>query len=581
MAGLLRDIGLLLELKGENPFKIRAYNTGADVVRNFSGNIVQLAKENQLDGIKGLGEALRDKLHEFASTGQLEYFEKLRAEFKPGILDLFSVQGLGAKKIKALHDQLGVGNLADLKRVCENGEAAKLPGFGAKTAEKILQGISFQESHAHEFRQEQVAPFVASILEMLKQHPEVSRAEVAGSYRRGKEIVHDLDFLVATKYPAPVMEDFVKMPGVKQVLGHGDTKSSVLLESGVQCDLRAVTNEQFACALVYFTGSKEHNIVLRSRALERGWSLNEYDFKPTAKSQKEPPLCMEEKEVYQALGLKFIDPELRENNGEIEAAEQNKLPRLVELSNLRGVFHNHTTATDGKATLREMADAAHELGWQYLGIADHSKSSPQAAGLNAERLLAQVAEIRELNKEYAGSNFRVFAGNEVDVLKDGALDFDEDVLSQLDFTVASVHSIFNLPEDEMTKRIIRAIESPYITMLGHLTGRLLLKRASYAVNIPAVIDAAAATGTIIEINANPRRLDMDWRWWKLAKEKGVKTSINPDAHSTRGLQDVFYGVRTARKGWLTKDDVINCLPLGKVEEALRAKRKKYGIKAPV
>jgi len=265
MAGLLRDIGLLLELKGENPFKIRAYNTGADVVRNFSGNIVQLAKENQLDGIKGLGEALRDKLHEFASTGQLEYFEKLRAEFKPGILDLFSVQGLGAKKIKALHDQLGVGNLADLKRVCENGEAAKLPGFGAKTAEKILQGISFQESHAHEFRQEQVAPFVASILEMLKQHPEVSRAEVAGSYRRGKEIVHDLDFLVATKYPAPVMEDFVKMPGVKQVLGHGDTKSSVLLESGVQCDLRAVTNEQFACALVYFTGSKEHNIVLRSR----------------------------------------------------------------------------------------------------------------------------------------------------------------------------------------------------------------------------------------------------------------------------------------------------------------------------
>ncbi len=579
MAGVLRDIALLLEIKGENPFKIRAYNTGADTVRNFSGNIVALAQANELGGIKGLGEALRDKLHELASTGKLEFFEKLRAEFPAGILELFTVQGLGAKKIKLLHEKLGVGSLADLKRVCENGEAAKLAGFGAKTVEKLLQGISFQASHAQEFRQEQVSPHVTSILEMLKQHPEVSRAEVAGSYRRGKEIVHDLDFLVATKFPAPVMEDFVKMPGVQQLLGHGDTKSSVLLEGGVQCDLRAVTNEQFACALVYFTGSKEHNIVLRSRALERGWSLNEYAFTPTPKSgHKESPLCMEEADVYRVLDLKFIEPELRENNGEIEAAEHGTLPRLVELGNLRGVFHNHTTATDGKATLREMADAAHDLGWQYLGIADHSKSSPQAAGLDAERLLRQVAEIRELNKEYAGQNFRVFAGNEVDVLKDGALDFDEDVLSKLDFTVASVHSVFNLPEDEMTKRIIRAIENPYITMLGHLTGRLLLQRASYAVNIPAVIDAAAANGTIIEINASPRRLDMDWRWWKLAKEKGVKTSINPDAHSTRGLQDVFYGVRTARKGWLTKDDVINCLPLGKVEEALKAKRVLHKVK---
>jgi DNA polymerase (family 10) len=574
MADVLRNIARLLELKGENPFKIRAYNTGADIVENFGGDIVGLAKEKKLAGIQGLGDALQQKLNELATTEKLEFYEKLKAEFGEGIIELFEVQGLGGKKIKALHEQLGVRSLSDLKRVCEDGSAAKLAGFGAKTAEKLLQGISFRQSHAEEFRQEQVAPIAMRVLELLRQHPDVSRAESAGSYRRGKETVHDLDFLVATKQPGAVLAEFVKMPGVTQVLGHGDTKASVLLDSGVQCDLRAVKNEEFACALVYFTGSKEHNIILRSRALDRGWSLNEYSFTPSGKgaSAKPPPRCMEEAEVYKALDLDFIDPELRENTGEVVEAENGRIPKLVELSNLRGCFHNHTTASDGNASLREMAEAAHELGWQYLGIADHSKSSFQANGLNEERLRKQIEEIRALNKAFADSRFRIFAGSEVDILKDGSLDFADDLLAELDYVVASVHNVFTLPEAEMTKRIIRAIENPHVTMLGHLTGRLLLQRPGYAVNVPAVIEAAAATGTIIELNANPWRLDMDWRWWKLAKEKGVKTSINPDAHSTRGLQDVFYGVRSARKGWLTREDVVNCLPLDKVESALKAKR---------
>ena len=572
MAGVLRDIARLLELKGENVFKVRAYNTGAEIVETFSGDIVSLAKENQLDGIKGLGEALRDKLHEMATTGKLEFYDKLRAEFPAGIMELFEVQGLGPKKILALHKELGVGSLADLKRVCEDGSAAKLSGFGEKTTKKLLESISFRESHAHEFRMEQVAPVVAQVLALLREHPDVSRAEVAGSYRRGKETVHDLDFLVATKNPKPVMDEFVQMPGVKQVLGHGETKSSIVLESGVQCDLRAVKNSEFACALVYFTGSKEHNIVLRSRALERGWSLNEYAFTPTEKSaHKKSPDCNDESDVYRVLGLDRIEPEMRENTGEVEAAESGTLPKLIEISNLRGCFHNHTTASDGSASLREMADAAHELGWQYLGIADHSKSSFVANGLDEKRLRAQIKEIAKLNEEFADEGFRIFAGSEVDILKDGTLDFDDDLLAELDYVVASVHNIFTLSEAEQTKRIVRAIENPHVTMLGHVTGRLLLERPAYAVNIPAIIDAAAETGTIIELNASPWRLDLDWRWWKHAKEKGVKCSINPDAHSTRGLQDVFFGTRIARKGWLTKKDVINTLPLGKVEDVLSEK----------
>jgi len=570
-ADILNRIALLLELKGENPFKIRAYKSGAEVVESYAGDIMQLAADNKLAGIKGIGDALRDKLHEMAVTGRLEFFEKLKAEFPEGLFELFEVQGLGPKKIAALYSQLQVGCIADLKLVCESGEAAKINGFGDKTVVKILESIAFRAEHASEFRVDQVYGLALSVLDSLRAHPAVSRAEVCGSFRRGKETVHDLDFLVSTRQPEQVIADFVTLPEFDKVIVQGGTKASVYTKSGVQCDLRAVSGAEFPFALNYFTGSKEHNVVMRQRALDQGLSLNEYGFKSTQEGAAVPVELTEihdEREIYRALGLDYIEPELRENSGEFEAALHGRLPQLIQLENLRGVFHNHTTASDGKATLREMAEAARELGLQYLGIADHSKSSFQANGLNEQRLRVQMREIRELNVEFEG-HFRIFSGTEVDILKDGSLDFDDELLAELDYCVASVHSVFNLPEAEMTQRIIRAIENPHVTMLGHVTGRLLLQRPAYAVNIPAIIDAAAATGTIIELNANAWRLDMDWRWWRLAKEKGVKCSINPDAHSTQGLEAVIFGMRAARKGWLTRGDVINCLPLGEIELALK------------
>ncbi|HCN75734.1 MAG TPA: DNA polymerase/3'-5' exonuclease PolX [Verrucomicrobiales bacterium] len=571
-AEIFERIALLMELKGENPFKIRAYKTGAEIVESHPGDIMQLAAENRLGGIKGLGEALQEKLHEMAATGRLDFYERLKAEFPEKLFELFGISGLGPKKIAALHRDLGVGSLEDLRRVCENGQAAKLSGFGAKTVEKLLESIAFHEQHASEFRVDQVYALARTLVEELRALPEVSRAEVCGSFRRGKETVHDLDFLAASKKPEEVIAAFVKLPQVAKVIAQGGTKASIHTEEGVQCDLRVVSGAEYPFALVYFTGSKEHNVVLRQRALDRGWSLNEYAFSH-AEGRAGAPLPEEihdEADIHRALGMDFIEPELRENSGEFEAAEKGRLPVLVKLENLRGVFHNHTTASDGKATLREMAEAARELGLQYLGIADHSKSSFQANGLDERRLRAQMRDIRELNEEFEGG-FRIFTGTEVDILKDGSLDFSDEVLAELDYCVASVHNVFNLPEAEMTKRIIRAIKNPHVTMLGHLTGRLLLQRPSYAVNVAAVIEAAAETGTIIELNASPWRLDMDWRWWRLAKEKGVKCSINPDAHSTRGLQDVIFGIRAARKGWLTRGDIINCLPLAEVEKALRWK----------
>ncbi len=566
---VLENIALLLELKGENPFKTRAYRAGAEIVQSFPGDIVGKAAENDLEGIKGLGAALTQKLHELAATGQLAFYENLRGEFPETIFELFEVQGLGAKKIKILHDTLGVGSLSDLQRVCESGEAAALPGFGQKSVAKILEALAYREQHAGYFRLCDVTAQAEEILAVLREHSAASQVSAAGSFRRGKEVVHDLDFLVATKDPQAIMDFFVSRPWVESVIAHGATKSSVRVANGLQCDLRAVSNDAYPFAQNYFTGSKEHNVALRSRALKRGYTLNEYRLAPVGDAAAPPPIP-DERALYRALGLDYIEPALRENSGEIEAAEEGRLPELIRLENLRGTFHNHTVASDGSNTLAEMAAAAREHGLQYLGIADHSKSSFQANGLDAERLLAQVAEIRALNDTFAAedSDFRLLAGTECDILKDGSLDFPDDVLAQLDYVVASVHNVFNLPEDEMTARIIRAIENPHVTMLGHLTGRLLLKREPYALDIPKIIDAAAATKTLIELNANPWRLDMDWRWWKLAKEKGVRCAINPDAHSTDDLQFLHYGILIARKGWLTRKDVINTLSLDALRKAL-------------
>jgi DNA polymerase (family 10) len=571
IADTLEAIGLLLELKGENAFKTRAYANAARAVDTYPGSIERMAQENRLTEIPGIGAAIAGKISELALTGRLEFHEKLRAEFPPTLFDLFDLPGIGAKKIKALYERLGVTGIPELEAACKSGQVAALPGFGDKTALKILAGIEARGRYANSHRLGSVAPLAENLLEHLRSHPEVSQACIAGSYRRRKETLHDLDFIVATPRPAEVTTWFIGHESVEEIIAQGPTKTSVRLKTGVQADLRVVTNEQYPFALAYFTGSKEHNVKIRGMALARGWTLNEYRMAPV-EGKKSPPTIPdihEEADLHEALGLQYIEPELREDRGEIEAAAARALPPLVTLGNLRGTFHNHTTASDGRNTLEEMAAAAREVGLEYLGIADHSKSSFQAHGLDARRLLGQREEIRRLNDGFEA--FQLFSGTECDILRDGTLDFPDEVLSQLDYVVASVHNIFNLPEAEMTARIIRAISNPHVTMLGHLTGRLLLSREGYPVDVPAVIDAAAATGTWIELNANPSRLEMEWRWWPLAKEKGVRCVINPDAHSTAGLQQLWFGVAAARKGWLTREDVVNCLPLGKIESALAAK----------
>ena len=571
IADLFESIAQMLELKGEVVFKVRAYTNAARALETWPGDLAKAVAEEKLGEIPGVGKAIAEKIAELVVTGELAYFNRLKAEFPTGIFEMFELQGMGPKKIKAVWEKLGVTTVAQLEAACTDGRIAELPGFGDKTALKLLAAIDARKKFAGRFKIGDIAQDAESLLDDLRAHPDVNRVSVCGSYRRRKEIVGDLDYLVSTKEPAAVSDFFVGHEMVESVMAHGATKSSVRLKSGIQADLRVVKVEEYPFALNYFTGSKEHNITMRQRALARGWTLNEYRLGPLDDTKTKPPAIREEAELYRALDLDYVEPELREDRGEFAAAEKHTLPRLIEKENLRGTFHNHTTASDGRASLADMAAAAEGLGLQYLGIADHSKSSFQAHGLDADRLLAQVAEIRAMNAAH-GPGFKIFAGSEVDILKDGSLDFPDEILAQLDYCVASVHNVFNLPEAEMTARIIRAISNPHVTMLGHLTGRLLLSREPYAVDIPAIIEAAAATGTIIELNCSPWRLDMDWRWWPLAKEKGVKCAINPDAHHPSQLNHLWFGIGAARKGWLTRDDVVNCLPLGKIEAALAAKR---------
>jgi DNA polymerase (family 10) len=591
IAEVLEKIATLLELKGENPFKIRAYTNAARSLETWGGNISDLRDEETLEKIPGIGKAIAAKIKELVETGSLRFFEDLRSEFPAEILELFSLPGLGAKKIKALYEQLQVSSIAQLQDACTAGRVAELPGFGKTTQEKLGRAIAERTKHAGSFQLGAIAAEAETLRNDLRAHPDALHVCIAGSYRRRKEIVRDLDFIVATSAPAGITAIFVQHPLVESVIAQGPTQSSVHLRSGIQCDLRVVSAAEYPFALNYFTGSKEHNVVLRSRALQRGWTLNEYRIAPASGRGGSPeppagarpasgstrgrlgviaPTIRDEEDLYRALGLDYIPPELRENCGEFEAASAGTLPRLVEAENLRGTFHCHTTASDGHNSLEEMAAAAQSLGLQYLGIAEHSRSSIQAHGLDATRLRAQVAAIRKLNREF--DNFRLFAGVECDILRDGTLDFDDELLAELDYVVASVHSAFTLSEADMTRRIIRAMSNPFVTMLAHPTGRLLLKRDPYAIDIPAIVEAAAETGTWIEINAAPKRLDLDWRWWPLAKEKGVKCVINPDAHRTERLQELWFGIGVARKGWLTKADVMNCLPLGKIENELGRKR---------
>ena len=565
---ILNQIALILEIKGENAFKIRAYKNGSEIIENYGDDIIQITKDGKLGELKGIGKALASKIEEIVVTGKLSYLDELKLEFPDTFFDLFEISNLGPKKIKKLYENLQIDSIDKLEASCKNNEISKISGFGKKSVEAILESISFRKSNSKFFRIGDIAPIAESILEFLRQLPHTSQAEIAGSYRRGKEIVHDIDFIVATKLPYEIINEFTEMPEVAQVISKGKTKSSVRLNNGLQCDLRAVKNSEFPFALNYFTGSKAHNVKMRSLAIKNGYSLNEYALNSKTKTNED--VINNESDLYKALGLSFIHPALREDQGEVEAAKDASLPNLIQIENLKGTFHNHTTASDGKNSLSEMAEAASDLGLQYLGISDHSKSSVQANGLSDEELLQQVKEIKDFN-DRNNDELTIFSGVECDILKDGSLDYNESVLSQLDYCIASVHSSFSLTENEMTQRVIKAIESPNVTMIGHLTGRLLLLRKPYDINVSKIIDACAKNNTIIEINANPRRLDMDWRWWKKAKDKGVKCSINPDAHKIEHFQYLHFGVKIAQKGWLESSDVVNCLPIDEIKKLLKQK----------
>ena len=562
IAGVLDEIATFMELTGENPFKIRAYSAGARILENLTEDLGELIESGKLADIPGLGEALVDKITTLRRDGVLPFHQKLKASIPAGLLEVMQIPGLGPKKVRALWTQLAVEDLAKLKEVCEAGAVAELKGFGAKTQDKILEGIKNRIAYGKRHRWNDAAAIAEPILAGLRALPQVSLAESAGSLRRSRETVGDLDFLVASSDPQPIMAWFVAFPGVKEITAQGETKSSVRFENGLQADLRVVPAAQFYFALHHFTGSKEHNVAMRHRALGRGLSMSEWGFK-SVDEKTVAPGAKNEAEVFQALGLPWIPPEMREGNGEIDAAEAGQLPELIQLSDLRGVFHNHTTESDGDHTLDQMAAAAEAHGWEYLGISDHSKSSFQANGLDEARLAKQREDIAQLNasKKY---RVRVLAGSEVDILAAGELDFPDDVLAQLDFVVASVHNRFGLEREAQTARIIKAIESEHVDMIGHLTGRLLNRREPYEVDIAKVIDAAAANDTIIELNANPWRLDLDWRWWRRAAEKGVLCSINPDAHDIDQLGFAAFGVRIARKGWLTPAQVLNTRTLPEV-----------------
>ena len=568
---LLERIGTMMEIKGENPFKIRAYFAGARTLQTMEDDLGEVIAEGRLGDIPGIGKALTEKIETLHTTGKLEFYDKLVDSVPSGLMDLLEVPGLGGKKIKALHEQLGVDSIESLTKVCQEGEVAKLKGFGEKTQEKILSGIKNREAYAARHLWWDARRVVDQILPGLRALPEVERAEAAGSFRRGMETVGDLDFIVASSNPAPIMDWFTSMDGIAEVTAHGDTKSSIRLEGGMQADLRVVPAEQFYFALHHFTGSKDHNVRMRQKALSMGLSLSEWGLRPEEEkdaSRKVGEIKADsEEDVFKALGLAFVPPALREGMGEVEAAEKNELPELLQYEDLKGCFHNHTTASDGRNTLEEIAGESDQRGWEYLGIADHSKASFQANGLDEERLLKQIAAIKELNES---GKFRVhlFSGSEVDILSGGRLDFEDEILEQLDYVVASVHNGLSQDEDTMTERLIRAIEHPAVTMIGHLSGRLLLRREASKMKVQKIIDAALANKTILELNANPMRLDMDWRHWRRAAERGLMCCINPDAHALHHFDYQLAGVHAARKGWLTRENVLNTRPLAEIQRYL-------------
>ncbi len=550
---ILNDIGLLLEIQGESFFKSKAYYDASRTLELLDEDLEELISTGRLKEIKGIGTALTQKITELVTTGRLEYYEKLKETIPQGLIDMLKIPGFGPKKVTQVYKKLGITTLGELKYACEENRLTKLEGFGEKTQEKILKGIENLNSYSNQFHY----PFAKSIADILisdlKDSGHVIRISEGGSLRRKKETVKDIDILASSNNANAVMEIFTSHPLVESVTSKGETKSAVVLKDGINVDLRVVSDDQYPYALHHFTGSKEHNTALRHIAKKQGIKVNEYGLFRGDEIIK----CNDEKDIFKVFGMDYIVPELRENNGELEAASINQLPRLIEDKDIKGILHVHTTYSDGANTIEEMVKHSLELGYSYLGITDHSKSAYYAGGMLEDDIKRQHEEIDKLNERY--SNFKILKGIELDILPDGSLDYGEDILSLFDFTIASVHSSFNMDEDKMTQRVLKAINNKYVTILGHPTGRLLLSREPFKINLGEIIKVCASGNVFLEINANPHRLDMDWRLLKGAKEEGCKFAICPDAHRVEGLNDIKYGINTARKGWLEKGDVINTL----------------------
>ncbi len=574
-AEVLEEIGTLLELQGENPFRCNAYFKAARAIQQLERNLTEIVEAKELDKVPGIGATLKDKIAALVLTDKLEFYDELRAKTPPGLLDMLRLPGVGPKKIKALYDQLDIDTMDKLKEACQSGQVAELKGFGKKTAQEILEGIDYLNLVGKRVRLDLALNIALSLLEHLRKSKGIVRMELCGSLRRRRETIKDIDILISTDRPKPIMDAFVAAPGVMQVIGQGETKSSIVVsgEDGhghrivMNSDLRVVTDDQFPFALNYFTGSKEHNVAMRQRAIQRDLKLNEYELAGPKKSVK----CKTEEDLYDALDMQYVPPEMRENSGEIEAAAEHKLPELIHAEDLTGTFHCHTTWSDGIASLEEMANAAKDRGMKYLGIGDHSQSLVIANGLTPERVHEQNVAIDKLNEKLKG--VRLFKGSEVDILPDGKLDFEDNILESFDYVVASVHNVFNLSEADMTKRILAAVTHPRVTMLGHLTGRLLLRRDGYKLDMEAILQAAAKHGTMIEINGSPQRQELDWVSCKRAKSLGVKLVINPDAHSPSEIDYTGYGVSVARRGWLSKEDIFNTLDVDEIAAEFDRRKK--------
>jgi DNA polymerase (family 10) len=565
---ILEEIGTLLELQGESPFKSRAYATGARVIASLdNAHLQELVHSGKLQTLKGIGAALAEKVSELVTTGQLTYYDTLKQQVPAGLLEMLTVPGMGPKKVKAIYDQLNITTVGELEYACHENRLVDLPGFGRKTQENILQGLDRLKQHRGRYLCHEALQAARQMLDALTAAKMTARVALAGGLRRRQEVIEQVDLVASTSQEERLRSTVATWPLVGEVLVNEPSHLSLRLPGGVKADLHLVDEAAFPFALHALTGNQTYLAAMQAHARKRGYSLDDDGLR----RGNERLACDTEEAIFSALSLSYIAPELREGLGEVEAAERGALPKLLEEPDIQGVFHVHSTWSDGMSSIEEMARTAQGLGYRYLGLSDHSQSARYANGLEPDRVREQHRVIARVNATIDGIS--ILKGSEVDILPDGSLDYPDDLLQQMDFVVASVHSRFNMPAAEMTARIIKAMHNPYVTMIGHLTGRLLLAREGYALDIAAIVAEAIRLGVIIELNANPHRLDLDWRHLRAAHGQGLLTSINPDAHSPDGLRDVTYGVGIARKGGLSTERVLNTRSLQDVQDWLTQRRR--------